>query len=79
MIESSNDIIGIIKIINEESKNDIEYHLVLKDDDLDNDFWKLSEAGYLPEILFQAGRVSKLLFKLNDIKFISQAQQLVPC
>ena len=75
MIESLDDIIIILRTIDTDEKQII--NLIYKDDDLNELFCKLKQAGYEPKINWN-GKVTHLALSLNKTLFLIQTQQLVP-
>jgi hypothetical protein len=84
MIESVDDLVKIAKMIQEQdteeddddkNKRNITY-IVHKYDDLEQILWDLYTCGYVPQIKFQASRITHLTLKLNDNIFVIRSQQL---
>ena len=84
MIESIDDLVEISEMIkehvneedkdDEKKKSDITY-IVHKYDDLEKLLWDMYPE-YIPQIKFQAARITHLTLKLNDNIFVIRTQQL---
>ena len=71
MIEHMDDILHIIKATPlAESKVQHSTHLIHKDNDMEDILWQIYEARYIPQISYQAGRITWLCVEVNDHKFI---------
>ena len=74
MISSVNDILMIAKELGESSET---MNLIHQDDDLVEIFYELVNAGYMPSVAYECGRLTRLVAKFNKIIFIIRTQQLV--
>jgi hypothetical protein len=53
-------------------------HLVLRNDNLLDVVWDSIEQGYEPDILYEAGKITRFIIKIVNAAFIIQTQQLRP-
>ena len=51
-------------------------YLVQKDNDMEAILWQLYEAKFMPQISYQAGKITWLCLEVNDHKFIIKNQNL---
>jgi len=81
MIESIDELVNIAKKIKEQDKEEDDQakqsvtYIVHKYDDLEKILWDMYPQ-YIPQIKFQAARITHLTLNLNDITFVIKSQQL---
>ena len=77
MIEDVDDILHILRKLEDEEESELVY-LVHKYDDLEEILWQLREAGHTPQPKYQACKISHLVMTFNKTTFILKGQQLTP-
>ena len=60
------------------NKDVTKIHLVLRNDNLLDVVWDSIEQGYEPEVLYQAGKITRFLIKIAHVIFTVETQQLRP-
>jgi len=73
MIESIDDILELAKE-DHDSKEVKSLTLILKDDNLNEFTINLINAGYLPEVKNQAGRITLVMIKIKNLIMIVRTQ-----
>jgi hypothetical protein len=77
MIETIDDFIAIVKE-HQDTKETVVLNLILRGDNLNEMTINLIQAGYIPEVKNEAGRISLVIVKLRNVIMIVKTQQLVP-
>ena len=84
MIDTIDDIMAILKYKESEKKNKDKdektkketMYLIHRNDDLQKLLFDLIAIGYTPGILYETGRIAKLIIEYNKTTFIIKCQQL---
>ena len=67
MISSVNDILSLVKELGD--CDDANINLIHQNDDLVEIFYELANAGYIPQVSYECGRLTRLISKFNKITF----------
>ena len=60
------------------NKEIVRVHLVLRKDNLLDVVWDCIEQGYEPDVLYEAGKITRFVMKIAHVVFVIETQQLRP-